>query len=174
VPAPHAPRPRVLTAGVVVAAATLSLAACSSPATGHLAVSMDPAGRLVAVVALCDGQRLATLTLTDETSGAVTTVRTTRTPAFGGTVILTGPVGDPRPEGAFDLLDRSHRYAVGGTTAKLDSDEETGTLAAVRFSLDGVVKDTRLRKGSVLAGGTGTADLTERNAFVTRAREACG
>ena len=96
--------------------ATLSLGACSKPPTGQVAVAMDPAGRLVAVVAVCSGHRLVSLTLTDETSGTTSTVRLDQPPPFGGTVILTSPIGDTRPEGVFDLLDRSHAYTLTGAT----------------------------------------------------------
>jgi hypothetical protein len=135
---------------------------------------MDPAGRLLAVVAACPGQRLATLTLTDENTFATTTVRLKEPPTFGGTVILTGPIGDPRPEGAFDLLDRSHTYTLTGATKEAESDKDSGTVPQVRFKLDTVVRDRKLRQGSVLtAGADGTATI-ERAAFVEEARRSCG
>jgi hypothetical protein len=88
-------------------------------------------------------------------------------------VILTGPIVDPRPEGVFDLLDRSHQYALTGTTRGVESDEESGPLPSVRFNLNAVVRDRKLREGSVLAAsGDGTA-VTERGAFVERARRQC-
>ena len=135
---------------------------------------MDPAGRLVAVVAVCGGHRLASLTLTDENTFATATVRLREPPAFGGTVILTGPIGDPRPEGAFDLLDRSHTYTLGGATQEAESDKESGTLPQVRFKLDAVVRDRKLRQGSVLTATAEGATTAERGAFVDQARRSCG
>ncbi len=152
------------------------LTACSSASTGHLAIAMDPAGRLLAVVALCQDQRLGSITLTDETAGVSATVRPNDSPGFGGIIILTGPIGDPRPEGVFDLLDRRHDYALTGTTKGAESDEETGTLGPIRFKLDAVVREAKLRQTSVLArntDGDGTT-VTEKNSFVTHAAQDCG
>jgi hypothetical protein len=101
-------------------------------------------------------------------------VRLKEPPSFGGSVILTGPIGDPRPEGAFDLLDRSHTYTLAGTTKAADSDKDSGTVPQVRFKLDSVVRDRKLRQGSVLtAGAEGTATV-EKTAFVEEARRSCG
>lgn len=164
---------RVL-AGLVTVAAALSLGACSSSRTGRLAIAMDPAGRLLAVVALCDAQKLRSIMLTDETTGTITTVRPKDSPPFGGTVILTAPIANPRPEGVFDLLDRGHDYTVGGST-RAESDEETGTFPAVRFKLDDVVKDRKLRTDSVLAvneDGDGTT-VTAKDTFLSLTRAAC-
>jgi hypothetical protein len=141
-----------------------------------VALALDPAGRLVAVVAVCKGERLGWLTLTDETTGTSTTVRPSDTPTFGGTILLTGPVGDPRPEGALDLLDRGHDYTLDGATAKANSGESTGDLPALRFKLGAVVKETRLKRGYVLARGrddAGTAVVIKREEFVDRAKKDC-
>ena len=154
----------------------MTLAGCSSSATGYVALAVDPAGRLVAVVAVCEGERIGWLTLTDQTTGTSTTVRPGDTPAFGGTILLTGPVGDPRPEGALDLLDRGHDYSLDGGTIEADSDDTTGNLAALRFKLDAVVRETRLKQGYVLARGTddaGTAVVIKREEFVDRASRDC-
>jgi hypothetical protein len=160
--------------GLAVVAAALALGGCSSSSTGQLAVGMDPAGRLVAVVAVCGGHRLASLTLTDENTFTTTTVRPREAPTFGGTVILTGPIGDPRPEGVFDLLDRSHTYTLGGATKEAEADKDSGTLPQVRFKLDTVVRDRKLRQGSVLSASAEGAATTERTAFVEQARRTCG
>jgi hypothetical protein len=141
---------RWVLAGLVAVAGALSLVACSSSRTGRLAIATDPAGRLLAVVALCDTQRLRSLTLTDEATGSSTTVRPKDSPPSGGTVILTGPIANQRPEGVLDILDQGHDYTLGGST-RAESDDETGTFAPVRFKLDEVVKNTELRKDSVLA-----------------------
>ena len=154
----------------------MTLAACSSSATGYVALALDPAGRLAAVVAVCDGQRIGWLTLTDQTTQTSTTVKPSNTPSFGGTILLTGPVGDPRPEGALDLLDRADDYSLDGGTIEANSDESTGNLAPVRFKLDAVVKEARLKQGYVLARGTddaGTAVVIKREEFVDRARRDC-
>ena len=155
-------------------AATLVLGGCSSSTTGRVAVAMDPAGRLVAVVATCPGQRLFSLTLTDENTFSTTTVRLREPPTFGGSVILTGPIGDPRPEGAFDLLDRSHTYTLAGATRAAESDKDSGTVPQVRFKLDSVVRDRKLRQGSVLAAGAEGTTTMEKTAFVEEARRSCG
>jgi hypothetical protein len=126
------------------------------------------------VVALCDPQRLRSLTLTDETTGTITTARTKDSPPFGGTVILTAPISNPRPEGVFDLLDQGHDYTLGGST-RAESDEETGTLPPVRFKLDDVVTDRKLRKDSVFAvneNGDGTI-VTAKDTFLSLARAEC-
>ena len=155
--------------------APLSLAGCSASHTGQVAVAMDPAGRLLAVVAICDDHRLASLTLTDETTGTNETVRPAQSPAFGATVILTGPIVNPHPEGVFDLLDRAHDYTLGGSTKKPDSDKESGTIAAIRFKLDDVVKEPKLRQDSVLATNEDASGLRmmARADFVAAARSAC-
>jgi hypothetical protein len=167
------PRRRVAS-GLAAIAATLVLGGCSSSSTGQLAVAMDPAGRLVAVVAVCGGHRAASLTLTDENTFATATVRLKEPPTFGGTVILTGPIGDPRPEGMFDLLDRSHTYTLGGATKEAESDKDSGALPQVRFKLDTVVRDRKLRQGSVLSASAEGTATTERTAFVDQARRSCG
>jgi hypothetical protein len=167
------PRRRVAS-GLAAIAATLVLGGCSSSSTGQLAVAMDPAGRLVAVVAVCGGHRAASLTLTDENTFATVTVRLKEPPTFGGTVILTGPIGDPRPEGMFDLLDRSHTYTLGGATKEAESDKDSGALPQVRFKLDTVVRDRKLRQGSVLSASAEGTATTERTAFVDQARRSCG
>jgi hypothetical protein len=171
---------------VLTVAVALGAAACGDdpppPPPGHLALGSDPAGRLVAVVQLCAGQRLTTLTLRDETSGTTVTVRPKEPADEGGTIILTGPIGDPRPEGLLDLLDRRHEYTLSATTETLppatpeEDDEDkpvTGTLAAVRFKLSNVLGNKKLRDGSVLSvEGTGTA-VSERTVFLDRSRQAC-
>lgn len=166
----------VVVAPLVVLVAVLGLAACSSSRTGHVAIAMDPAGRLLAVLALCDNQKLGALTLTDETTRASATVHPKEAPPFGGTMILTGPIADPRPEGAFDLLDRGHEYTLTGSTTGSDSGDETGTLAAVRFKLDDVVKEQKLRQESVLTANedeNGTTIL-RKDTFVSLSRAECG
>ena len=60
--------PPVLLAAMLLGA-RLGLAGCSPSVTGYLALAVDPAGRLVAVVAVCDGKHLGRLTLTDVTAG---------------------------------------------------------------------------------------------------------
>jgi hypothetical protein len=166
--------PRILLAAAALLA-PLALAGCSASHTGQVAVAMDPAGRLLGVVAVCDDHRLASLTLTDETTGTTETVRPTQSPAFGGTVILTGPIVNPHPEGVFDLLDRAHDYTLGGSTKKPDSDKESGTIASIRFKLDDVAKDPKLRQDSVLAvneDANGVRVMTKSD-FVASARGAC-
>jgi hypothetical protein len=166
--------PRIALA-VAALLAPLSLAGCSASHTGHVAVAMDPAGRLLAVVAICGDNRLASLTLTDETTGTTETVKPTQTPAFGGTVILTGPISNPRPEGVFDLLDLAHDYTLGGSTMKSDSDKESGTIAAIRFTLGNVAKEPKLRQDSVLAVNEDTDGLRvmTKADFVASAKDAC-
>jgi hypothetical protein len=166
--------PRILLAAAALVA-PLSLAGCSASHTGQIAVAMDPAGRLLAVVAVCEEHRLASLTLTDETTGTTETVKPKDSPAFGATVILTGPIVNPRPEGVFDLLDRSHDYRLGGSTHKPDSDKESGTLAAITFKLDDVAKDPKLRQDSVLAlnDDNGALSLVTKADFVAAAKRAC-
>jgi hypothetical protein len=158
----------------VAVAAVLALGGCSSSSTGQIAVAMDPAGRLVAVVAVCGGHRLSSLTLTDENTFATVTVRPSEPPTFGGTVILTGPIGDPRPEGLLDLLDRSHTYTLTGATRETESDKDSGTLPQVRFKLDTVVRDRKLRQGSVLVASPDGTTTTQRSAFVEDIRRTCG
>ena len=155
--------------------APLSLAGCSASHTGHVSVAMDPAGRLLAVVAICGDNRLASLTLTDETTGTTETVKPTQTPAFGGTVILTGPIVNPHPEGVFDLLDLTHSYTLGASTKKADSDKESGSAAAVRFTLGDVAKDPKLRQDSVLAVNEDTDGLRvmTKADFVAAAKDSC-
>jgi hypothetical protein len=127
------------------------------------------------VVAICGDNRLATLTLTDETTGTAETVKPTQTPAFGGTVILTGPIQNPRPEGVFDMLDLAHDYTLGGATKKSDSDKESGTIAAIRFTLGNVAKEPKLRQDSVLAVNEDTDGLRvmTKADFVAAAKDAC-
>jgi hypothetical protein len=166
--------PRILLAAAAVLA-PLVLSGCSASHTGHVAVAMDPAGRLLAVVAVCDDHRLATLTLTDETTGTTETVRPKDSPAFGATVILTGPIVNPHPEGVFDLLDRSHDYTLGGSTHKPDSDKESGTIAAIRFKLDDVAKEPKLRQDSVLVvdDDPNAVHVVSKADFVAGARAEC-
>lgn len=153
--------------------AAMSLTACSAAATGQLAIAVDPAGRLLAVVALCDGQSLSTLTLTDVTTGTSTTVRPKQSPASGSTIILTGPVANPRPEGALDLLDRAHEYSLTGTTTDAGGDEETGSLPAVRFRLADVINEKRLSSGFVLATRSEEPAVTEKADFLAQAGAEC-
>ena len=163
-----------LAARAIAVAAVLSLAGCSASHTGHVAIAMDPAGRVQAVLGLCDQQRLASLTLTDETTGTSETTRPKESPAFGATVILTGPIVAPHPEGIFDLLDRAHDYTLSGTTKKVDAEKESGTLGSVRFTLDAVAKEPKLRQDSVLAIGNDDAiTLMTKADFVKRATEEC-
>jgi hypothetical protein len=125
-------------------------------------------------VAVCDHQRLAALTLTDETTGTSETTRPKESPAFGATVILTAPIVAPHPEGVFDLLDRAHDYTLSGTTKKEDSEKESGTLGSVRFNLDTVAKEPKLRQDSVLAIGDGDkVTLMTKVDFVKRATQEC-
>jgi len=134
---------------------------------------MDPAGRLVAVLALCDNQRLLSLTLTDTTSNSSVTVRPKEQPA--GTIILTAPIVNPRPEGLFDLLELSHQYTLSGSTKGLESDDESGTIPPVQFTLDSVAKEPKLRQDSVLAineDGDGT-EVIAKTAFLARAKDEC-
>jgi len=159
-----------------VLAASLSLAGCGASRTGHAAVAMDPAGRLLLVLVLCDNQRLGTLTLTDETTGTSVTVTRPPTPPPGGTSILTGPIADPRPEGIFDLLDGGHEYTLSGATTAPDSKDTSGTFAPIRFRLDDVVQEQKLRQDSVLtpnADEDGT-EVVGKDAFLQRSREECG
>ena len=136
---------------------------------------MDPAGRLLLVIGLCDNQFLRTLTLTDDTTGTAVTVHPKETPPFGGTLILTAPISNPRPEGVFDLLDLGHQYTLSGSTKESGSDDEAGTLAPVRFKLDEVVKQPKLREKSVLAPGEDEDAMAviEKDAFLFQARQAC-
>ena len=82
---------------------------------------------------------------------------------------------NPRPEGVFDLLDPGHDYTLTGSTKKAGSNDESGTLSPVRFKLDNVVKEPKLRQDSVLAPGEDDDSMavTAKAAFVTRARDAC-
>jgi hypothetical protein len=166
--------PRFLLAAAAVLA-SLGLAGCSASHTGRVAVAMDPAGRLLAVVAVCDQHRLSSLTLTDETTGSSETVKPKDSPAFGATMILTGPIVNPHPEGVFDLLDRSHEYTLGGATKKSDSDKESGNIAAIRFKLDDVAKEPKLRQDSVLAVNedSGGLMMMAKPDFVDQARHGC-
>jgi hypothetical protein len=159
----------------VLIATLLSLTACSGSHTGQAGVALDPAGRLVVVLALCDNQLLRSLTLTDESTGTTVTAHPSQTPPVGGTVILTGPITNPRPEGVFDLLDPGHDYTLTGSTKKTGSNDESGTLSPVRFKLDNVVKEPKLRQDSVLAPGEDDDSMavTPKAAFVARARDAC-
>ncbi len=160
----------------VIAIAALTLSACSSSAKGSLGLALDPAGRLVAVVAVCEGNRLGTLTVTDTTTGTSVTVRPAQSPDFGGTVLLTGPVGNPRPEGVLDLLDRDHEYTLGGSVAESGSDESAGELPPLTFKLDAVVREAKLKKDHVLArdpDNDGGALVITRDEFVARASRDC-
>ena len=160
----------------VVAVAALMLTACASSATGSLGLAVDPAGRLVAVVAVCEGNRLGTLTVTDTTTGTSVTVRPAQSPEFGGTVLLTGPVGDPRPEGVLDLLDRDHEYILAGSAAESGSDKSTGELAPLTFKLDAAVREAKLKQGHVLArdpDNDGGALVITREEFIARASRDC-
>jgi hypothetical protein len=173
----HLRPPVGLTAVAVLAVTAGTLTACSSSSTkGYLGLALDPAGRLVAVVAVCEGELLGSLTLTDTTTGTSVTARPAQSPEFGGTVLLTGPVGSPRPEGALDLLDRDHEYTLAGSTAKADSDESTGELAPLRFKLDAVVREGKLKQGHVLArdpDNDGGALVITRDEFIARATRDC-
>jgi hypothetical protein len=158
---------------VAALAATLGLSACSSSRTGQAAVAMDPAGRLVAVLALCDNQRLLSLTLTDNTTNSSVTVRPKEQP--GGTIILTAPIVNPRPEGLFDLLELTHQYTLSGSTKGMENDDESGTIPPVPFTLDSVAKEPKLRQDSVLAvndDGDGT-EVIGKDAFLARSRDDC-
>jgi len=160
---------------LVTALVAFGLAGCSSSRTGHAAIAMDPAGRLVAVIALCDNQRLLTLTLTDNTSGSVVTVKPAESPQLGGTVILTAPIVNPRPEGVFDILDISHTYTLSGNTRGPQDDDESGTLPPVQFTLDSVTKEPKLRQDAVLTPNDdedGT-EVIAKNDFVNRAKDEC-
>jgi hypothetical protein len=168
---------RTRTAKAIVAGtlALLSLTACGSSHSGWAALAMDGAGRLQAVIAVCDGQVLSSLTLTDETTGSATTVHPKDPPGFGATIILTGPIANPQPEGVFDLLDRSHDYTLSGATRKPDSDKDAGSLAPLRFKLDTVAKEPKLRQDSVLAVNAdenGTGLVTKAN-FIAAAKKEC-
>jgi hypothetical protein len=166
-------RAATLAAAGLVAALTLT--ACGSSHNGWVAVSVDGGGRLLAVIAVCDGQRLSSLTLTDNTTGTAITVRPKDAPGFGATMILTGPIANPQPEGVFDVLDRTHRYTLDGATRKTDSDKDSGTLAPLAFTLDTVVKEPKLRAGSVLAVNAdedGTGLMTKAD-FVGQAKNEC-
>lgn len=159
--------------------ATASLTACGSSHDGYLAVALDPAGRLLAVVALCDGGTLASLTLTDETTHTTTTTYPSDTPQFGGSLILTAPIDNPRPEGALDLLERSHDYTLRGSMRALDADaDDTVPTSEVRFKLDTVVKLRSLRTGSVYAGPIDGDDPTgaeiAKDDFVKQVEDECG
>ena len=169
------PRTRTWLLAVAALLAPLTLAGCSASHSGYLAVAMDPAGRLLAIVAICDDNRLGSLTLTDETTGTSETVRPKETPSFGATVILTGPIVNPRPEGVLDMLELAHEYTLGGTTLKPDSDKESGTLAGIRFTLANVAKEPKLRQDSVLAVNQETEALTlmAKADFVSTARHTC-
>jgi hypothetical protein len=158
---------------VAAAAAALSLAACSSSRSGQVAVAMDPAGRLVAVLALCENQRLLSLTLTDTTTNSSVTVRPKAQPA--GTIILTAPIVNPRPEGLFDLLELTHQYTLSGSTKGMENDDESGTIPPIQFTLDSVAKEPKLRQDSVLAindDEDGT-EVVAKTAFLARAKDQC-
>jgi hypothetical protein len=159
----------------LVGGAGIWFVACSSSSTGSVALAVDPAGRLVAVVAVCEGEHLGRLTLTDETSGTSTTARPKDTPAFGGTVLLTAPVAEPRLEGVLDLLDSNHDYRLTGSTGEPDNDKATGELEGVRFRLDTAIKEKALREGSVLARVPKSIDgvVVGRDAFLRTARDRC-
>jgi hypothetical protein len=163
-------RPLAAAAVVVLAG---SLAGCSPAVTGHVALAVDPAGRLIAVTAVCPGEHLGWLTLADETTGARTTVVPPTQPAFGGALLLTGPVGDPHPEGLLDLLDRDHEYTLDGGTAKPDSTDSTGRVAGVRFRLGAALAEPKLRQGYVLTAGEHGADIVKRADFVANAKRDC-
>jgi hypothetical protein len=172
---PTRPARHVLFAAGLATAALLSLAACSASRTGYAGVAMDPAGRLLVVLSLCPHERLGALTLTDETTGTSITMRNPPTPPAGGSIILTGPIGDPRPEGIFDLLDRGHEYTLAGSTKAADSEDESGMFAPIRFKLDKVIKEPKLRQNFLLAVNedeSGTT-LTGKDFFLTAARQAC-
>jgi len=165
----------VIVLAVLLGGAGIWFVACSSSSRGSVALAVDPAGRLVAVVAVCEGQHLGWLTLTDETSGTSTTARPKETPAFGGTLLLTAPVAEPRLEGVMDLLDSNHDYRLTGSTAEPGSDDATGELEGVRFRLDTAIKEATLRQGSVLARGEESIDgvVMTRDAFLKAARDRC-
>jgi hypothetical protein len=178
-PTPHtrklARTPKVAKALVAGTVAALSLAACGSSHSGWAALAMDGAGRLQAVIAVCDGRVLSSLTLTDETTGTSTTVHPKDPPAFGATIILTGPIANPQPEGVLDLLNRADQYSLTGNTRKADSDKDSGSLAPLHFKLDTVAKEPKLRQDSVFAVNAdenGTGLMTKAN-FVAQAKKEC-
>ncbi len=85
-------------------------------------------------------------------------------------------MGDPRPEGVLDLLDRDHEYTLAGRAAKSDSDEATGELPPLTFKLDAVVREAKLKKGHVLArdpDNDGGALVITREEFLARASRDC-
>jgi hypothetical protein len=173
VPSPRTRRSLALAAVAVLAA--LGLAGCSASQFGYLAVGLDPAGRMLASVALCDELRLKSITLTDETNGTVATVKPATTPAFGGTIILSGPIVNAHPEGPLDLFDLSHTYSLAAVAKKADSDDDAGSPASLRFTLDDLVKDPTLRQDRVLAGGAqaNTFVAATRTSFLRAAQIGC-
>ena len=167
--------PRTAKALVAGTVALASLAGCGSSHSGWAAIAMDGAGRLQAVIAVCDGQLLSSLTLTDETTGTSTTVHPKDPPAFGATIILTGPIANPQPEGVFDLLNRADQYTLTGNTRKTDSDKDSGSLAPLHFKLDTVAKEPKLRQDSVFAvnADENGAGLMTKTNFVAQAKKEC-
>jgi len=164
---------------ICAAVATLSLGDCGASHSGYIAVAFDSAGRLLAVIALCDGNRLDSLTLTDHDTGTSTTTHPEDTPDRGGSLILTPPIDNPRPEGALDLLERSHTYTLSGTVREGDADDaDTSATSEVTFKLDTVVRMKSLRTGSVYAGPVGGDDITgaeiAKDDFLTQVADECG
>jgi hypothetical protein len=159
---------------LAVLATSLGLTACGGPSvTGYVGLAMDPANRLLAVLAVCEGQHIGWLTLADENTGTRTTVAPPENTAFGGTVLLSGPVVDPHPEGLLDLLDRNHNYTLDGGTAKPDTNESTGVIQGVRFKLSVVLGQPKLKQGSVLVPTKDGATLMSREEFISTARKNC-
>jgi hypothetical protein len=157
------------------ALALATLTACGSSHAGRVGLGMDGAGRLLAVVAVCDGQHLSSLTLTDNTTGTATTVHPKDPPGFGATMILTGPIVNPQPEGVLDLLNLAHDYTLSGATRKNDEDKDSGAVAPLSFKLDTVAKEPKLRQDSVLALGDDEkkSGVMAKADFVAQAKEEC-
>ncbi len=133
----------------------------------------------MAVVAVCPKDRLDWLTLTDQTTKTSTTTRPANPPDFGGTVILTGPVGDPRPEGALDLLDRRHSYSLTAGIVAADDNSSNDVAGPVTFALGEALGTSALRKGSVLARSDsadetgGATSVMTKDSFVEAAKRHC-
>jgi hypothetical protein len=81
-----------------------------------------------------------------------------------------------------EVIDRRHDYTLAGSTESIPADDEeevaAGTIAAVRFRLNNVVRDRTLRDGSVLAVDAltvdaGTSSVMQRPAFLERSQKAC-
>jgi hypothetical protein len=154
------------------------IAGCDSePApTGGVGVAVDSAGRLVAVLALCPQHQIDWLEVKDESTGTRTTITPSDPSTVGTVVILTGPIaGDPRPEGALDVIDRSHDYTLSGGTVNVQDPKKVGNLLQVRFKLDTVLKTAKLRQGSVLAWAPKATEpaVQAKKEFTDRTLERC-